>query len=278
MGGTVAIHQPNVFPRLSTLAKLYAADRWIVLDDVQFARRDYQHRARLAMLDDPHRQQWLSVATHLPRGRSTLIRDAQLAEPVQCRRRVAGLVRQFYGRSRRWKAVQDVLAPVLERFTTTDRTADIAEVSVRALLSSVRWSGEVLHSSVLPSRPGRSQRLASLAAVTGSTTYLCGTGGLRYLETEPFATHRVAVMPFHLPDASSASVWRFAREVSALWALALLGPEELAAELGRLRASHEPATCPGVIAKRDSLADPIWGSNPVRGSSRYEGVPETRGS
>ncbi|MCX5265887.1 WbqC family protein [Streptomyces sp. NBC_00199] len=44
-GRLCAIHQPNPFPRLSTLAKLYAADRWIVLDDVQFARRDYQHRA-----------------------------------------------------------------------------------------------------------------------------------------------------------------------------------------------------------------------------------------
>ncbi|WP_234377011.1 WbqC family protein [Streptomyces sp. TP-A0356] len=48
------------------MAKLFAADRWIVLDDVQFARRDYQHRARLAALDDPGRQQWLSLPTHLP--------------------------------------------------------------------------------------------------------------------------------------------------------------------------------------------------------------------
>ncbi|MEV0907289.1 WbqC family protein [Streptomyces hokutonensis] len=55
------IHQPNLFPRLSTLAKLFAADRWIVLDDVQFARRDYQNRTRLAALDDPSRQQWLTL-------------------------------------------------------------------------------------------------------------------------------------------------------------------------------------------------------------------------
>jgi hypothetical protein len=45
---TCAIHQPNFFPRLSTIAKLYTADAWIILDDVQFARRDYQHRCRLA--------------------------------------------------------------------------------------------------------------------------------------------------------------------------------------------------------------------------------------
>jgi hypothetical protein len=33
-----AIHQPNFFPRLSTLAKLFTADIWVILDDVQFAR------------------------------------------------------------------------------------------------------------------------------------------------------------------------------------------------------------------------------------------------
>lgn len=48
-----AIHQPNFLPRLSTVSKLLASDVWIVLDDVQFCRRDYQHRARLAALHGP---------------------------------------------------------------------------------------------------------------------------------------------------------------------------------------------------------------------------------
>ncbi|MEU6878475.1 WbqC family protein [Streptomyces sp. NPDC046712] len=60
-GGLVAIHQPNLFPRLSTLAKIFAADCWIVLDDVQFARRDFQHRARLGSMSNPARHQWLSM-------------------------------------------------------------------------------------------------------------------------------------------------------------------------------------------------------------------------
>ena len=51
-GPLCAIHQPNLFPRPSTLAKLFAADIWIALDDVQFVRRDYQHRVRLGRRDD----------------------------------------------------------------------------------------------------------------------------------------------------------------------------------------------------------------------------------
>ncbi|WP_268252909.1 WbqC family protein [Streptomyces filipinensis] len=91
------------------MAKLFAADRWIVLDDVQFARRDYQHRARLAALDDPGRQQWLTLPTHLPHGRPTLISQARLVDPHRSRRTVELLVRQYYGRSDHREAVRDVL-------------------------------------------------------------------------------------------------------------------------------------------------------------------------
>jgi len=62
-----AIHQPNFFPRLSTLPKLFIADIWVVLDDVQFARRDYQHRCRIANSDGIER--WLTIPIHLRCGR-----------------------------------------------------------------------------------------------------------------------------------------------------------------------------------------------------------------
>jgi len=243
-GSVCAIHQPNLFPRLSTLAKLLAADRWIVLDDVQFARRDYQHRARLAALDDPDRQQWLTLSTHLTHRRGTLIRDAVLAEPERCRKRVAGLIRQHYGRSRHWHVVRDVLLSVLDEFGTTDRLADVTEASTRALLRALGWNGEVLRSSALPSRDGRSERLADLAARTGSTHYLCGTGGLRYIERGPFDAHGISVVPFHTPVDSGQAMWHGARRISALWALASIGPEALASQT----AGHQQTLWAGVPA------------------------------
>jgi hypothetical protein len=66
-----AIHQPNFLPRLSTLAKIMAADVWVVLDDVQFCRRDYQHRARLARSASPGAWIWLTLPVHLPEGQRT---------------------------------------------------------------------------------------------------------------------------------------------------------------------------------------------------------------
>ncbi|WP_328720746.1 WbqC family protein [Streptomyces sp. NBC_00247] len=223
-GGLCAIHQPNLFPRLTTLAKLFAADYWIVLDDVQFTRRDYQHRARLGDLDEPDRQQWLTVPTHLPRGRQTLIRDALIGDPGLARRKTAGMLRQHYGASPHWPALAQALDPVLDAFGT-GRTAAAAEISTRALLSLLGWQGKILVSSELPSRPGRSQRLTDLCAITGARAYVCGTGGMTYLDSAPFAAEGISVLPFQPP---MTDVWPSGRSLSSLWALAALGPQEVA--------------------------------------------------
>ncbi|MEU7254897.1 WbqC family protein [Streptomyces rimosus] len=232
-GGRCAIHQPNFFPRLTTLAKLFAADYWIVLDDVQFARRDYQHRARLVALNDPARRQWLTLPTHLPNGRSTTIRDAEIADPARARRRIRHTLQHCYGTSPYWPALLPALVPALDLITTNGSTAVVAEASTRALLEVLGWTGRILRSSTLPSRPGRTQRLVDLAVATGATTYLCGTGGMRYLRTSLFDACGITVTPFRVPQTG---VWVGGSEVSALTLLAHLGPLSLSAEFRALAA------------------------------------------
>lgn len=231
-----AIHQPNFFPRLSTLAKLYTADEWIVLDDVQFVRRDYQNRACLAALDDPDARQWLSLPVHLPNGRPTMIRDVRLAAPEKSRRRTALLIQQFYGRSPHWPILRCALAEVLEMFNRTDRAADIAEESTRALLNILGWPGTAHASTDLPARRGRSERLVDLSAAAGTRRYLCGTGGARYLDPKPFDDADIAVEYFTLPTTTSRA-WLAANRLSALWALMAVGPAELGRQL-QVHANH----------------------------------------
>ncbi|MFG2483354.1 WbqC family protein [Streptomyces virginiae] len=222
-GGLCAIHQPNLFPRLTTLAKLFAADTWIVLDDVQFTRRDYQHRTRLAALDFPEHTRWLSVPTHLPHGRQTLIQDALIVDARLARRRTQAMVGQAYRSSPHWHSLSRALEPVWAAFDT-GRTGAVAQASTLALLDLLGWSGRVLTASRLPARPGRSQRLADLTGAADAATYLCGTGGITYLDPAPFSHRNVSVALFQPP---STGVWTSARRVTALWALARLGPANL---------------------------------------------------
>ncbi|MFF4647742.1 WbqC family protein [Streptomyces sp. NPDC001389] len=228
-GGLCAIHQPNLFPRLTTLAKLFAADTWIVLDDVQFTRRDYQHRTRLAALGTPQAPvvRWISIPTHLPKGRQTAIREALIANPDLARRRTMAMLRQHYGASPHWPALAQALVPVAAAFSS-GRTAAVAETSARTLLGLLGWKGQILHSSDLPARPGRSQRLADLTTAVGARSYLCGTGGMKYLDEAPFVAQAITVIPFLTPVDG---IWATGRQISAVWALATLGPAALADRL-----------------------------------------------
>ncbi|MFC5215694.1 WbqC family protein [Streptomyces coerulescens] len=81
------------FPRSSTPTKVHAADRWIVLDDVQFARRDYRHRARSAAPDEPVRPQWLTLPTHLLHWSPDADRPGATCRPGRSRRTVSLLIR-----------------------------------------------------------------------------------------------------------------------------------------------------------------------------------------
>lgn len=229
-----AIHQPNLFPRLSTLSKLYLADIWVVLDDVQFARRDYQHRARLAALHDPQRRQWLSVETHLPHGRATLIRDARLADPRRAARRIAQLPRQHYHASPHWPELDTALEPVVDAVAEAAGTAAVAEATTRVMLTLLGWRGTIVHSSDMAASPDRSVRLADLTAAAGADTYLCGTGGLRYLDRHPFTQRQITVRALRPPTATEG-MWAGAAKVSALWALAAYGSSHVAAGFDHLR-------------------------------------------
>lgn len=217
---TCAIHQPNIFPRLSTLAKLYAADIWIVLDNVQFNHRDYQHRARLAAPDDLQHGQWLSLPVHRPFGRSTRINEVLLLEPDKSARRVMQLVQQHYGRAPHWEELRGVVQEVAAAIAVGARLAEVTEISTRLLLDLLGWRGSVVRSSDLAARQERSARLADLALAVGADEYLCGTGGAKYLDEWPFREYGILVSYFGMPDRDP---WPAARKVSALHWVAEMG-------------------------------------------------------
>lgn len=230
-GLTCAVHQPNFFPRLSTLAKLYTADVWVVLDDVQFSRRDYQHRCYLPAAGSTLPARWLTVPVHLPAGRATLIKDARIADPDLTARRVRGLLSQYFRTSPHLAAVQDLIAEAEDAVASSAGAAEVSERTTIALLKVAGWRGRTCRSSGTAARTGRSERLADLTMAVGAAAYLCGTGGSRYLDPAPFTAQGLAVQ-FFTPPARLTSLppdaWHRA---TALADLAEAGSQALAQHL-----------------------------------------------
>ena len=151
---TCAIHQPNLFPRLSTLAKLYAADVWVVLDDVQLNMRDYQHRTPL-LSPDMRQEQWLSLPVHRPFGRSTRINEALLLDQAKSARRVSELIRQYYGQCRQWPALRPIIDAVAAEVQLSNYLVDTAECA-GSWRTPPGFSRSVPPGAVPAPRPGES--------------------------------------------------------------------------------------------------------------------------
>lgn len=232
-GYSCAIHQPNFLPRFSTLAKLYAADVWVVLDTVQYCDRDYQNRARLASHGSLESVSWLTIPVRRPRGRVTRIDEVTLVDPEMASRRVVNVLRSRYGSSPHATEFLDQILAHLEKPDPEVSLTDIDVSSTRGLLDLLSWPGEVCYSHDLAARPGRSERLADLTKAVGAVTYLCGTGGRRYLDLEPFHANELAVQWFRpaSPPTDAIDPWTGASKMSAVWALSTFGVDTVRKEL-----------------------------------------------
>jgi hypothetical protein len=89
----------------------------------------------------------------------------------------------------------------------------------------------ICRSSDIPVRGGRSERLADLARAVGAATYLCGTGGSRYLDRSPFAALGLGVARFTSAEHPADLLSGNARRVSVVADLAVAGSERLSAAL-----------------------------------------------
>ncbi|MEU0720854.1 WbqC family protein, partial [Streptomyces lavendulocolor] len=114
--------------------------------------------------------------------------------------------------------------------------------------SRLGWPGRILAAAGLPARPERSERLADLTAAAGADAYLCGTGGMTYLDPAPFTARGIAVAPF------LASVgWKLRPEHVPLFSLPPLHEEE-----GKRTSPgvppHSPST-PGTVLEAISFGE-----------------------
>lgn len=179
-----AIHQPNLFPRLKVLQKLALADVWIVLDDVQFAQREYQNRTMLVPNHGTGAPHWLTLPVTLPYGRSTRINDVTMDAGV-CWRKLEHALTYSFVATPEFRPQRDALMCGLRQASAN--LIDLGVASAMSLLQLAGVAPRVVRSSELRlPECSRSSRLALLSDAVGADAYLSGSGGAHYMEPEVF--------------------------------------------------------------------------------------------
>ncbi len=183
----VAIHQPNFLPWLGYFDRMVNADLFVLLDHVQFERRNYQNRALIRLEDEAR---WLTVPVVQLSQKEKII-DKRVDYPPEA------------GDERWWgpKAFQTLRfayrkAPYLELYTPRlreifhTRWEELVDLNI-ATLEFVREALEIrtpmVRSSTLGVQGQRSELLLDICQKVGARAFLGGMGGSRtYLDQAAF--------------------------------------------------------------------------------------------
>jgi len=217
----VAVHQPHFLPWLGYFDRMIGADLFILLDDVQFERRNYQNRTRILLNGLGH---WLTIPVQ-QHSQQEIILDKRIDNPP------LEDVRWWGANHSRTLRHAYREAPFLEHYAPQirellesrwDRLIDLDLALLDWLRDALAISTPMVRSSTLNVAGSKSELILNLCLAVGADTYLAGMGGSRdYLDRNAFAGAGIelAWQDFHHPRYAQCGGGDFVSGLSVVDAL-----------------------------------------------------------
>lgn len=184
---TVCIHQPDFVPYLGFFQRLLMSQHFILLDDVQFIRRGWQHRDRIKGRNG---SVWLTLS--LRKGDyCQRITEVELSEDTNWIDDNLNLLRECYG-----KAVHfSEMFPQVEGIYRAGhcRMIDFNCALLNLVMEYLDIAIPISRASEYDINATGSARLLALVQAKQGDAYLTGTGSRDYLDEEMFRTAGVQV-------------------------------------------------------------------------------------
>jgi hypothetical protein len=212
----VAVHQPHFLPWLGYLDRMAQADLFIVLDHVQFERRNYQNRTRIRV---DSQAQWLTVPV-VQRSQKEIISDKlidNVTDPRGWGAKHFQTLRHAYRQAPFFKDYARELQDLLER--PWEKLTDLDQATLDFLRTALDIRTPLVTSSSLAPCNAKSELILELCKAVGADTYLAGMGGSRaYLDREKFAAEGVDIawQEFRHPEYAQCGDQSFIKGLTAL--------------------------------------------------------------
>jgi hypothetical protein len=215
----LAAHQPQYLPWLGYFDKIAHADRFVLLDTVQYKKNEWQNRNRIRGAAGWH---WLTVPVHY-RFPMT-IRDVRVDATSGWRRKHKEALRQAYAKAPYREQLMAAIETLLDR--PIDDLASLNIETVRLVGGMLGVGTPVTVASTLSGIPeGPDERLIALCKVFGCDTYLAGAGGRDYMNLDTWKAAGIAVeFQAYRHPVYPQSQPGFEPNLSAIDALMHLGP------------------------------------------------------
>lgn len=227
-------HQPNYLPYAGFFHKIAQADRFLIVDTVQFVKRGpfgWMHRNRIRT-DTPQGWDWLSVPV-LTKGRFTQrICDATIDPALPWARKHLRALEWNYRKAKHFGDYAAEFKALYEREWV--RFADLACAFIELLLRLVGIRRTADRTSALGIGGESTGLVAAMCRATGADTYLSGRHGKDYLDTAALESAGVKTVfqEFAPPVYLQCQPGPFVPSLSVVDLLFNCGPRSLGVILG----------------------------------------------
>jgi hypothetical protein len=184
----VAVVQSSYIPWKGYFDLIRAADEFILLDEVQFTRRDWRSRNRIKTQHGPA---WLSIPVAV-KGRFHQRIDETTVSDETWGPRHWRTLRANYARTPYFDECARALEPLFLD-SPSERLSEINRAFLDAICGILGISTRISWSSAYSPRPGRTTRLVDLCSQAGATEYLSGPAARAYLDPDEFDRAGIAL-------------------------------------------------------------------------------------
>jgi hypothetical protein len=166
----VTIHQPEHFPYLGFFQKMQSADLFVILDDVQYTKENFQNRNKF--LNKNGVEEYFTIELESDAIKK-LIKDVLVNDKTNWRRKIL-------------TKLQTNFKVDLSEIYKYDKLIDINMASINYCREKLNITTPIVFSSELGITSTRSQRLADICKHINATEYISGGGGRSYLDESLF--------------------------------------------------------------------------------------------
>ena len=230
----VAIHQPNFLPWLGFFDKIWRAQTFVVLDDVQFPKSGHgiwTNRVQLLIAGAPA---WVTVPIVRAFHGTRLISETEINDATRWREKLLRTIEMNYRRSAYFSAVFQWLAPLIQLDTRS--LLDLNLNAIKAILPRLGIdTRKLVLSSTFGGHSHSTDRLIELVRAAGGDAYLAGGGAQGYQEDVRFSESDIALVYQHFehPTYPQQGASEFVPGLSIVDALMNCGFEGTATLLNR---------------------------------------------
>lgn len=191
-----AIHQPQYLPWLGYFDKIDRADVFVILDNVQYKKNEWQNRNRIKTADG---WQWITapVLYNFPER----INQVRINNRINWRRKHFKSLVTNYGKAPFFAKYKQTFEDVFSK--DWEYLSKINIHLIKYLIETLRIKTKIL----IASESGydlaeeSTERLIDICKLLKSSRYLSGKDGIKYLNVERFRNEGIEVMfqDFHSP-------------------------------------------------------------------------------